>query len=29
MKAIYRDIADVWSVYDNSGETPRLLEKGP
>jgi predicted ABC-type ATPase len=27
--AIYRDIADVWSVYDNSGESPRLLEKGP
>lgn len=26
---IYRDLADVWSVYDNSGESPRLLEKGP
>jgi predicted ABC-type ATPase len=26
---VYRPFADVWSVYDNSGETPRLLEKSP
>lgn len=26
---LYRDLAEVWSVYDNSGESPRLLEKGP
>jgi predicted ABC-type ATPase len=25
----YRLLADVWSVYDNSGATPRLLEQGP
>lgn len=24
---VYHPLADVWSVYDNSGETPRLLEK--
>jgi predicted ABC-type ATPase len=27
--SIYRNLADIWSVYDNSGESPRLLEKGP
>jgi predicted ABC-type ATPase len=26
---IYRPLADSWAVYDNSGHTPRLLEKGP
>ena len=26
---IYRPLADAWAVYDNSGETPRLLEQGP
>lgn len=24
----YRPIADMWAVYDNSGDRPRLLEKG-
>ncbi len=27
--AIYRPLADVWAVYDNSGATPVLLEQGP
>jgi predicted ABC-type ATPase len=26
---IYRPLPDSWAVYDNSGHTPRLLEKGP
>ncbi len=26
---IYRPLADRWAVYDNSGETPRLLERSP
>ncbi len=26
---IYRPLADRWSVYDNSGTRPRLLERGP
>jgi len=26
---IYRPIADQWSAYDNSGEKPQLLERGP
>ena len=25
----YRDLADRWSVYDNSSKGPRLLEEGP
>ena len=25
----YRFVADVWTVYDNSGAEPRLLEEGP
>ena len=28
-ESIYRPLADAWAVYDNSGETPRLLEQGP
>ncbi len=24
---VYRPLADVWTVYDNSGREPRLLEK--
>ncbi|MEO8428725.1 MAG: Zeta toxin family protein [Verrucomicrobiota bacterium] len=24
----YRPLADAWAVYDNSGETPRLIEQG-
>jgi predicted ABC-type ATPase len=26
---IYRPLADVWSVYDNSGAAAQLLEQGP
>jgi predicted ABC-type ATPase len=26
---VYRPLADAWAVYDNSGDAPRLLEKGP
>jgi predicted ABC-type ATPase len=26
-KDIYRPLADVWTLYDNSGRAPRLLEK--
>lgn len=26
---VYRPLADTWSVYDNSGSEPRLLEHGP
>jgi len=26
---IYRPLADAWTVYDNSGAVPRLLEQGP
>ncbi len=26
---IYRPLADTWSVYENSGGAPRLLEEGP
>lgn len=26
---LYRPLADKWSVYDNSGAQPRLLERGP
>jgi len=25
----YRLLADAWSVYDNSGRTPKLLERSP
>jgi predicted ABC-type ATPase len=25
----YRPLADTWTVYDNSGAMPRLLEQGP
>jgi predicted ABC-type ATPase len=25
---IYRPLADAWAVYDNSGQSPRLLEQG-
>lgn len=28
-ETVYRPLADAWAVYDNSGETPRLLEQGP
>jgi len=27
--AIYRPMADVWTVYDNAGEKPKLIERGP
>jgi predicted ABC-type ATPase len=26
---VYRLLADTWTVYDNFGRTPRLLEQGP
>ncbi len=26
---LYRALADKWSVYDNSGAKPKLLERGP
>jgi predicted ABC-type ATPase len=26
---VYRRLAHAWSVYDNSGSEPRLLEQGP
>lgn len=25
-EAVYRDIADKWTMYDNAGDSPRLLE---
>jgi predicted ABC-type ATPase len=25
----YKLLADAWSVYDNSGRNPRILERGP
>ena len=28
-QSYYRLLADTWSVYDNSGKAPRLLEQGP
>lgn len=28
-KQVYQPLADAWTVYDNSGESPRLLEQGP
>jgi predicted ABC-type ATPase len=27
--SIYRSLADKWTIYDNSGKTPRLVEVGP
>ena len=26
---LYRELADTWAIYDNAGETPRLLGEGP
>ena len=26
---VYRPLADEWSIYENSGKTPQLLESGP
>ena len=26
---VYRPLADVWTVYDNSGTSPQLIERGP
>jgi len=28
-KRHYRPLAYAWAIYDNSGETPRLIEQGP
>lgn len=27
--SVYRCLADSWAVYENSGQTPELLEEGP
>ncbi len=27
--AVYRSLADTWTVYDNSEDIPRLIEVGP
>jgi len=26
---LYRELADMWAIYDNAGEAPRLLEESP
>jgi predicted ABC-type ATPase len=26
---IYRPLADSWAIYENSGQTPQLLEQAP
>ena len=28
-REFYRPMADAWILYDNSGDTPRLIESGP
>jgi predicted ABC-type ATPase len=28
-QSMYRILADKWAVYDNAGDSPRLLEVGP
>jgi len=28
-QSVYRPLADAWTVYDNSGDVPLLLERGP
>ncbi len=28
-RELYRPVADVWVVYDNSGNAPKLIETGP
>lgn len=28
-QTVYRPLADAWAVYDNSGDTPRLLKQAP
>lgn len=28
-RLIYRELADLWAIYDNAGEAPQLLEQGP
>ena len=27
--SVYRNLADAWAVYDNTGDRPTLLERGP
>ncbi len=27
--SVYRPLADTWTIYDNTGDAPRLLEQGP
>ena len=28
-QSFYRPLADVWTIYDNAGDQPQLLDKGP
>ena len=28
-QSVYRSLSDAWTVYDNSGDAPLLLERGP
>lgn len=28
-QSLYKPIADMWTVYDNAGNQPKLLDKGP
>lgn len=28
-RSLYRPLAHTWAIYDNSGDTPQLLEEGP
>jgi predicted ABC-type ATPase len=28
-QTIYKPLADVWTVYENTGDTPQLIEQGP
>jgi predicted ABC-type ATPase len=28
-ESMYRSLADDWAVYDNAGDTPKLVERGP
>jgi len=28
-QSVYRELAETWSIYDNSGTSPQLIERGP
>lgn len=28
-QSLYRPLADVWTVYDNAGDKPELMDRGP